>query len=285
MRRGNDPMLVFSKSGNLVAIATGADACAEHECGSKPLLEALCVQPANDAKIIAELKAGKTVTYPDLLESKRITRFPASLQWIEAAEAGREPEACFGLANSPIDFTRHELELFDRFSGTRDKDVAGAWDEGSFAIRVRGQKYVAALREFYKALRDGKVAFAGLFFKRDPLHLSGVILADTRYLSDEDRQAIAVAQKKHEASLRLKARSEADMLMYQLSQKLRGTHIGGIGFLWPIWGDANESTVVYALNPGYQVNASYYGPYTKEELLAWGEAKGAYRLVPKRQAA
>ena len=285
MRRGFDPMLIFTNSGNLVAIATGADACTEHECGSKPMLEALCAQPADDAKVIAALKGGKTVMYPNLLESRRITRLPNTLQWLESAQAGKEPEACFGLANSPLDFKRHELEFFNHASGTRDKDVAGAWNESSFAIRVRGQKYVAALREFYKALREGKVAFAGLFFKRDRVHLSGVILADTRYLSDEDRTAIVIAQQKHESSLRLKARSESDQLMYELSTELRATHIGGIGFLWPIWSDANETAVVYGFNPGYRVNADYYGPYTKDELLAWGQAKASYRLASKRKAA
>jgi len=38
MLRGNSPSLIRGKNGELVAIATGSDACAEHASGSAPLL-------------------------------------------------------------------------------------------------------------------------------------------------------------------------------------------------------------------------------------------------------
>ena len=53
-------------------------------------------------------------------------------------------------------------------------------------------------------------------------------------------------------------------------------------FCLAIWADEQESKVVYGFNPGYQMKATYYGPYTKEELLTWAEANGSYELKPVR---
>lgn len=50
MRKGYEPCLAFDHNDRLVAIATGSDACAEHECGSKPLREALCGPRASGTK-------------------------------------------------------------------------------------------------------------------------------------------------------------------------------------------------------------------------------------------
>jgi hypothetical protein len=280
MRRGYNAALVFDVAGHLVAIATGSDACTEHECGSKSLMSALCEQLNVDGAVVAALKAGRSVLYPDLLQSKMITRQVTQVQFREIKSD--PPQALLGFAQNPLERYVDDLQFLSLESDIRDNTVVGAWGENCFAIRVRGEAYVAALREFHAALLNKQVAFAGTFFKRSSQSLSGVILADTRYLSDADRSEIAEAQKKHESNLRLKARDESDRISGELN-RLSGKRYSG--YLWAVWKDREESDVLYALNPGYQVRAQYYGPYTKEELRAWAEAQCAYDLKPTPRAA
>jgi hypothetical protein len=279
MRRGYESKLVFSKSGNLVAFATGSDHCAEHECGSKPLMSALTDSRVSEEWALAELRKGKTPVYPDILESKRISSFPQQLQFI--VTAGDVPEAWLGYDRHTLTDYSNELRFYDLKD--QDPNVAGAWDERSFAIRVRGKKYVKALKAFHQSLLAGNVAFAGTFFKRDGDRLGGVVLADLTKVSDDDRKAVKVAQEKMESGLRLKARSEADVLTRTLAEAL-GRYVG---FLWPVWKDHQvDGEVVYAMNPGYDINADYYGPYTKEQLLNWAKGKCSYQLSPEfRKAA
>lgn len=59
MRKGYEPCLAFDHNDRLVAIATGSDACAEHECGSKPLREALCGPRASGTKNFYRWKANE----------------------------------------------------------------------------------------------------------------------------------------------------------------------------------------------------------------------------------
>jgi hypothetical protein len=278
MRRGYESKLVFSKSGNLVAFATGSDHCAEHECGAKPLMSALTNNGISEEWALAELRKSKTPVYPDILESKRISTFPQQLQFL--VTEGEVPEAWLGYARHALTDYSNELRFYDMKD--QDPDVAGAWDDRSFAIRVRGKKYVKALKAFHQSLLAGKVVFAGTFFRRDGDPLGGVVLADLTKVSDDDRKAVKVAQEKMESGLRLKARSEADDLTRTLAEAF-GRYVG---FVWPVWKDEVDGDIAYAMNPGYNINADYYGPYTKEQLLHWAQAKCSYHLSPEfRKAA
>lgn len=280
MRKGMNASLVFDDARNLVAIATGSDACTEHECGSKPLMSRLCSAPADDVKIVAAIKAGKTVAYPNLLASKLINQFPSELQWVDSLEP--TPDAAFGFADRPLLSSPEDLRYSSWASPTHDNDVAGAWDERSFAIRVRGERYVTALRGFYQDLRLGQVMFAGLFFERRGRHLTGVILANTRYLTANDHAELAKAQARYESMMRLKARDDSAQLMHEMRQ-VSGTG-GHFGHLSAVWKDSTESEVLYNLNPGWQVKA-HYGRYTRTELQAWAAAKFSYLLTSRPAAA
>jgi hypothetical protein len=280
MRKGMNPSLVFDEAGNLVAIATGADACTEHECGSKPLLSRLCSAPAEDLKIVAALKAGKPVNYPNLLKSKLISQFPRELQWVDSLEPTQD--AAFGFAEQPLLSSSEDLRYSSWVSPTHDNDVAGAWDERSFAIRVRGARYVTALRSFYQDLRKGHVVFAGTFFERQGRHLTGVILANTRYLTADDYAELAKAQARYESMMRLKARDDSAQLMHEMRQAAGGR--GDFGHISAVWKDAVESDVLYNLNPGWQVKARY-GRYTRAELKTWAAANFSYVLEPPQTAA
>ena len=280
MRRGFSPRIYF-ENGHLVAVSTGSDACAEHECGSKELLTELCEQYANEAKIIEQLKRGECVKYPELLETKRIVRRSPHLKFSVNSEQS-VPEAILSLCPSGIQYFLKTELMFSPIGTRDDPDVAGAWDASSFALRVRGERYVNALSEFYKDLRNKQVVFGGLFFKRDSDIFSGVILVNSRYLSAQDLENIEKAQRKYESTLRLKARDDSTLVSREVNEALKNRFgFGGAGYIWARWKDEHESEVVYGLNPWSHKQAEYFGPYTREELLAWAHAQASYKLVPK----
>ena len=285
MQQGNYANLILTASGQLIAFATGADACAEHEGGSRRLMSTLCNQYANEGIIVSSLKKGDIVTCPDLLESKRIVKTPPQLRFIE--KSGETPEAILYLADYEVDFNYRHLHFSDFESKYRDPNVAGAWDDKNFAIKVRGDAYVNALREFNEAIKEGKVVFAGSFFKRDTENgigqLSGVIMANSSYFTEEDKAAIARAQVEYESDLRLKARDDCKSVQDKM-RELSGQQ-NSPGYIWIRWKDQAETDVVYCLNPGYRVNADYWGPYTRQQLLDWAGKKYSYRLSPMRLAA
>lgn len=225
------------------------------------------------------MKKGKLERYPDLLASERISRFPPGLQFIEAP--GEVPQAILGYSRSSLTFAQDELSFPLKMHSDADHNVVGAWDEYSFAIRVRTERYVKALRDFHAALRSGKIHFGSSFLERRGIRLSGVILVNSEYLTAEDREAIKIAQKAYESKLRLAAQEETAAITREMHQLMGGV---SFGFLWPVWADERESGVHYGFNPGYRMRARYYGPYTKEELLAWAKAKGSYMLEKPRRA-
>lgn len=293
MRKGYDPRLVFSKTGNLIAISTGSDACTEHECGSQPLMSLLCDQIATDAAVVAELKAGQRFVhlgahpsegereFPCLLEQKRITKTPKELRLILLDSA--EAEAILTCSRQEVDFSHRELSFPSGFNTHSDPNLAGAWDERGFALRVRGKKYVKALQGFYEAMLAQKVVFAGSFFNREGAHLSGVILANTQFFGQDDKAAIKAAQLEYESNLRLKALDDTAALRKEM-QALSGSD-SYFGYFWPIWSGADQTQIVYGLNPDYAANAQHLGPYTREQLLAWASAKCAYRLTKESPSA
>ncbi len=289
MRRGFYPSVYFSGD-KLIAFGTGSDACAEHECGARPLIESLCSdkETEKERKALDRLRKGKKAKYPSVIEMKRVVKTPETLRFVVLEPPGEEPEAILGVIPAHYEhYLRSELD-FSRFSSNKDPNVAGAWDERSFAIRVRGERYVNGLEGFYKAMRQKKVLFGGKFFSRDTFSPSGVILTDSDGLDAEDRKRIVKAQSDYESALRLRVRDDSGELSRQIHQVLReaGVLTGSkkfldVGYIWVRWKDPSEQEIVYCLNPGYEINAKYWGPYTREELLAWARAKLSYRLTPK----
>lgn len=282
MRRGFDAQLVFSKSGALVAIATGSDACAEHEQGSKPLQRALCANYDDEDKLLSDLAKGHAVTFEPLLERKRITKLPEQLRYLELpVEVGAEPEAVLGLSRAPLQHYLPELAYPYTQYGRNDVNVSGAWDRDSFAIRVRGKKYVRALRQFYEAMQAKQCLFAGTFLT----DLSGCVIANAERLSDSAKTAMAQAQKKYESDLRLKAKDDSTAVsreMNALGQRGSSFHFG---FISVRWADEALGTVAYHLNPGSGVDAYHGGPYTKEQLLEWARSKFTTPLRPLKSTA
>lgn len=286
MRQGNRATLLWDNKGHLVAISTGSDACAEHECGSMPILQALTNVIEQDEQLVKALQRGQPVVYPSLLEQRRITH-PEKLQFIETPVSDKGTcEAFFGLARHPLTEYQNDLCFPSRaFRRDENIDVVGAWDEESFALRVRSQKLVEALRSFYEGVCKGHGIFAGLFLKGEPF-LGGVIIADERYLTESHLESLGRAQAEYESKLRLKARDDSGEVL----QQMRKVHPKGNdfashpGYLWAVWADKQESEVLYALNPGYRIPAGYYGPYTRQQLLDWAASGYAYELGREKAA-
>lgn len=285
MRKGFDSAIVLDKRGEIFAIATGSDACAEHECGSKALQQALCEGQADadhaERLLIDALRKGETVAYPALLSRKIISRNLDKLQYVEGVDKAGTPVAVFGYSPySTLKVDDRELSTF------REEGVSGAWDERSFAIRVVGQKMVNKLKQFAERMQAGEGVFAGTFLKDGAKQrLGGVIIALHTKLRPEHRQEVAKAQAEWEATVRLKAKSRLEELyaVYREHCKPRGA-VALPGYLWPVWvNNEVDGDVAYALNPDYGVDAPYWGPYAYDDLKAWILAEKKFPLRPLRE--
>ncbi len=283
MRRGYDPKILMDKKGRIFGFATGSDACAEHEGGSKDMQETLCLAGGQeDAKFLARLRSKltgektilerflpeKELVYPQLVERKLINRNLDKLQFIKGLVKGVQV-AVFGLSkyDREISLEHRELNFF-----RENVHVAGAWDSGSFAISVRGEKLVKKLEEFAAAIKAGDGIFAGTFLEdHEGERLSGVILVRQSMLRPEHRAAIGKAQVDFEEKLRLAARSrlpELEALRNEMQRRTKGTHWPG--YLWAVWKDGVvDGEVLYALNPSYGIDAPYWGPYDFDQLAKW----------------
>jgi hypothetical protein len=279
MRAGNHPVLQFDPTGTeILAIATGSDACSEHECGSRTLMQALSKGTVIEEDLTRRIRKGEPVTLPALLDRKRVIPAPG-LQFVEVVARpgpGGDAQAILGYSPRPLHDEKSELAFPRTYKGdTRDPDVAGAWCESGFAFRVRGQRYVDALRRFHDALLAGQVVFAGTFMADTAARLSGVVLSREDLFTPDIRETIEKAQRRFESEIRLKALGDADRLMRgmydALSAQGRRVHFGHV---WPVWIDEAAGTVGYSFNPGYGIRASvkWGGSYTAEQLLLWAQA-------------
>lgn len=280
MRKGFEPVILLDKRGEIFVIATGADACAEHEGGSAAMQKSLCQGQAAenpDGQLIDALRQGKAVVYPALLDRKQINQNLEAICFKEGTDKLGRPQALISFSG------RHAHELPFDYSELRsykesEEHVTACWDSHSFAIRVVGEKWVKKLRRFAEKLKAGECLFAGTFMQDHAKeHLSGVIIAAQNGLRPEHREAIAKAQSQWEASLRLKAKSRLDEL-YAVYRQQKSAELPG--FLWPVWKNEVDGEVLYALNPGYQVDAAYFGPYTYDQLLEWTLAEKKFPLRP-----
>ena len=285
MQRGNDANVLLNDRQEIIAFGTGSSACSEHEWGSKSMQADLCkADLQTDEQLIQVLRAGKAVSYPQLLDRKAIARNLDRLTFKTGADENGESIAVLGYSphEGAVSLSHSQLHLY-----RTSQNVAGAWDEGSFAVKVRGAEMVARLQQFYEGMLAGEGLFAGTFLASFERDLTGVIIARRDRLQPEHQAAIAQAQADWEAGLRLKARSELDkfdaVIRQRQAQKLPARHPG---YLWPVWRDRKvDGEVVYQLNPGYGFQSYSRGYFTIDELLSWANAGGVEPLVPIKDAA
>lgn len=185
MRRGNSAKIIFDKRGEIFAISTGSDCVSEHEWGSKPMMDHLC-----------QVTAGGAAKHPSFFERKTLSQNLADVIFSQGTEEG-EPVGVFGFAT---EYAGRTIVIDHRELRLRDKEVVGAWDASSFALKVKGKRLVDKLQRFAEKVQAGDGIFAGSFLKDDNKEaLNGVILAVKGSLRPEHRTAIATAQAKWEA--------------------------------------------------------------------------------------
>jgi len=172
------PRLVFSPTGQLQMLRTGADGCAEHNDPAEYLLPKLCPGAPS-----SEIMAVNPITQGHLLEYAGLPHNSASQPEAVMGYNGPPGPWFNGTESKPIDH-RYVLSSLTEFQG----DVASAVAWGNFAIRVRGAANVEALAEFHAAVLAGNAALVtGARYKGNP---HGVALINMKTLSIEELAAL-----------------------------------------------------------------------------------------------
>lgn len=320
MRSGIVPFLGFDKDGEIAVVASGSDACAEHECGSAEMQQLFCSTTGHavidgrprplgfsvsSQKHFEGYFTGQVqIEFPGLVERKRLSQ-NLGLVAFDVIDCSVEKErVAFLRGNCSLDEAMCSIDGFRSvfsvgvrskamasclFDSTKRLRVAGAWNESSFCIAVRGNYLVERLGRFHERLLSGQCAFGGSFVEDlCDFRLSGVIVVDLARLSDSQTKGLEQAQRRFVADSLL-SMSEASALVTRarLSQSRRES-AGRLGysFFWNVWhpldhinasGDWVEEfvaarkvpRVACAVNPSRESGLSYYGPYDANDLVAF----------------
>lgn len=287
MRQGFNPKIFFTPKGEIFAIATGSDACTEHECGSQPMQEALCTGSeyfVPDTVVIDALRKNGKAEFPDMVTRKTLRKNLERLRFLEGAGShGRQMAAIVFQQRLYADDA--PLARYRELDPVCDHQISGAWDEDSFGFLTAEPKLNAKLKVFFEALQKRDGIFAGTFLKSEEFEgATGVMIALQSKLRPEHRIAIKAAQTDYEQSLRLKALSRVAELHDLKRAADAPAHVRHPGHLWPVWENGPGSTVMYAVNPDYMSKKWVgYGPYSFEDLKAWMLAETPYNLVSSRK--
>lgn len=283
MRKGYRPSLMLDDKGEIFAVATGSDATSEHEWGSRSLmLELTGQEPRKADATAAELKRTGSRTVPSVLDGRTICRDLEHIVF-ELGEDGGEPAAALGYTARAGELSllaHRELQL-NAFS--EPKHLAGAWDESSFAFKVRGADLVEKLKRFHQSVLAGNGMFAGLFLTGERhLPLGGVIVCDSTRLTDLHRHEMDLAQKKFEESVFLAMESREEELKALARTAFAGTRLD-LGFLKANHRDAATGEIRYWLNPAYGMDQGNFGSHGFEALARWIQS-GAKGLIKETVA-
>jgi hypothetical protein len=308
MRTGNDPA-VYENNGRAVGFFTGADFCAEHECGTatlSKLLKSTCVdvRAADCASfgianrmISAELfKRNSVIVRTKKYFALVIRNFRT---WgDDDPKARTEADLRTGK-----DFCSCEgLRISDLVRKSDEKDIVAAWDEGSIGIAV-GPKYFEAFDAVAAACAAG-YGFLGFSRMLPSFDNGGLVLMDARELPAEvvakmeadDRDSHAL----YEEHRRIGIIEKLDAFNKAVAEKTGeswghtnwhapyavtddGTVYNkdnfnpfcGYGCLRPRWAEDAKTAykIVYWLNP-YDQQQNFFGWVTVEDLLDWMNGTG-----------
>ena len=243
--------------GEFLGINLGADFCAEHEWGIKELKRQFGID--SDKMGIEKRAITKLVEDNFLLDTK-----------------GKYGTLIFARSiNYYVDKEDQRKDLFKRWLPSHllkqgETEITGAWDEGSFGIRVIGKENKAKLMELHKAIYNKDAIIMLGKFSDNPFENAGLMILIKSKLPKSFTDAAM------EADLDSKKLQEAD-LATGIKAKLEKA-----GKRWmalsPRWiADARKANskhpVQYWLNPFDQQN-NEYGWYTVEELELWAQDKG-----------
>jgi hypothetical protein len=180
------PRFLLSEEGFFRELSTGTDSFAEHNCPEHYLEFQLFsrirheAEKPTDAEIFEGLRIahGEKVQYHELAVDE-MNRPQAVLGFIKS-----EQRPGFLTAERRVDDERTQKELI-----FRDQDIAAALAYGDFAIKVRGEQLVLALKHFYEAIQAGTVyAAPGSRLKSQYGWSFGLTMVNMAILSPEERQ-------------------------------------------------------------------------------------------------
>lgn len=182
------PRFVLSENGFFKELSTGNDGSHEHNFPESHLSQLLS----------AVSRKGGEPTEHELFESLRITQ-SENVQFHElGADEQNRPQAVLGyfkkrsypgvIVEEPSVASEEFLNKL-KFRDYDEQDIVSALAYGDFAVMVRGEQLVRALKHFYKAVQAGTVYLApGSRLKSQYGWSSGLTMVDMAVLSEEERQ-------------------------------------------------------------------------------------------------
>jgi hypothetical protein len=182
------PRVVLSEDGFFKELSTGTDSYAEHNCPEHHL----------EFQLLSRIRyEGEKPTDNDIFEGLRIAHGD-KVQFRELGpDAKGLPQAVLGFikheerpgfisAKRSVDDERTLKELSAIYD---DKDITAALAYGNFAIKVRGEQLVRALKHFYDAIQAGTVYLAsGSRLNSKYGREFGLTMVNMAVLTDEERQ-------------------------------------------------------------------------------------------------
>lgn len=285
MRRGHDNgWLINPDNKQLVGINLGADFTAEHEWGTKRLKERFGIADCDISKFglakrqITKANEKELHFYAD--DKNALLVCESSWEWERNPEARRDY-----LLNKCSELTIYPPSRLFKSKDKKEKenaDIATAWDEATFGIRVQGTKNISFLKYLYEQFATKNIAIwqggGGLFgnagliigiVDRVPAD-SAKIMAD----ADEDYYKLQMASEK----TGIKAKIDAINEKHHNETGRWGNDPFGYYALKPAWKNGacerkSAHPVMYWLNPQQQDKVNF-GWFTVEDLEQWLQGEG-----------
>ena len=285
LRKGRDCKWLMCEDGKLLGISFGADFCAEHEWGIKPIKKIFGI---ND-ELTGVAKRAATIVPPFAHLRYGSVQAPTS------SRSNAKKTDVFVIRCQDY-FSSGELGWY----GGRDKLVVDSyfsdpeclWSESGFAIATQNKAYYEQLVD---ALIDRNVCI-GLFGGMVVFSNAGLtILIKSRIpngIADQwlaaDLDAISLQKASDETGIIAKIKAANDKYVAEQNEK-GARYVRAPNEYYacrPSWNnDKKVKTkwrVVYWLNPCNQ-SQNQYGWFTAEELELWLEGKGPIKQMDKRK--
>ncbi|KWU26373.1 hypothetical protein [Burkholderia cenocepacia] len=182
----------LNNTGELVALSLGYHPNVRGERRPAALQALLCSPAHTKQQIMGMAHAGAPIPKtPNLLEAARLTRNLMNVHYVEYGSYNPKGMLYFAPTFDMARFNG-QLEFEDSSAPGADVNVAASCCDEGFAIVVRGESYIKALRGFHSAIINRRVVFADAFMVDEKF--GGIVFADESLISDVDRAAIALQQ-------------------------------------------------------------------------------------------
>lgn len=287
MRRGAmNADTLFDDDGNLIAINMGADYCAEHEWGIKRLYEYLGIDnelrrgnvglARRSPKATPEIESGLYRLDQEVQQEKlppgRKRRSKRKEQWKTLAFVKTRYSATREEVQNWLQDNK-ELEFYDFGRSAEEESLmVAAWNEDSFAIRVRkDERFMKGLDDLHAALLTGDFAvWFGSANPENPFARSGLCIGIVSRLPEKLIQDMANADLDQLDLLDAEEASGINEVKNQLKKQDKGWFA-----LSPRFFEKEDGTTIlkWWLNPMKQDKYDH-GWYTIQELRDWVDEKG-----------